>query len=37
MKEKYIKPQSDAQEFDTYDIITTSGNPADDNDVPWGT
>jgi len=36
MKEKYIRPQSDAQEFDTYDIITTS-NPADDNDVIWGT
>ncbi len=37
MKEKYFKPQSYVQDFNTSDIITTSGNPADDNDVVWGT
>lgn len=42
MKEKYNKPQSDVQEFDVLDIITTSAGetggkaPADDNPIEWG-
>jgi len=37
MKELYSKPIADIQEFKNSTIITTSGNPADDNDVVWGT
>lgn len=38
MKEKYIKPQADVEEFKTVDVITTSGNPEDDNSAhfPFG-
>ncbi len=36
MKEKYFKPQSDVQEFNISDIVTTSENPTDDNDKEWG-
>lgn len=38
MKEIYVKPQADVEEFKTVDVITTSGNPGDDNDAPfhWG-
>lgn len=36
MKERYLKPQAIVSEFDTVDVITTSGNPADDNDIEWG-
>ncbi len=35
MKEKYMKPTVETEEFKTADIITTSGEP--DTDVPWGT
>lgn len=38
MKEVYEKPQAMVEEFKTVDVITTSGNPGDDNDTPfpWG-
>lgn len=35
MKEKYIKPTVETEEFRTVDVITTS--VTDDNDKPWGT
>ncbi len=35
MKEKYVKPSAEVEEFKTVDVITTSGEP--DTDVPWGT
>lgn len=35
MKEKYCKPTAELDEFKTVDVITTSGNPTDDNDVEW--
>lgn len=35
MKEKYIKPQLEFDEFKMIDIVTTSdGEP--DTDIPWG-
>ena len=34
MKEKYIKPSAEVEEFKTVDVITTS---EPDTDVPWGT
>ena len=34
MKEKYIKPVFELEEFKTVDVITTS--VTDDNDTPWG-
>lgn len=34
MKEKYIKPSAEVEEFKTVDVITTSGEP--DTDVEWG-
>lgn len=38
MKEYYEKPTIDVEEFITVDVITTSSNEGDDNDVPfpWG-
>lgn len=38
MKEIYEKPITELEEFKTVDVITTSGNPGDDNDTPfpWG-
>lgn len=38
MKEVYEKPTVDIEKFKTSNIITTSGNPGDDNNVPfpWG-
>lgn len=38
MKETYEKPVTDVEKFRSVDVITTSGNPGDDNDVPfpWG-
>ncbi len=37
MKEKYIKPESEFELFETVDVITTSGDiQGDDNDVPFG-
>lgn len=37
MKEKYIKPETELEEFETVDVITTSGDiQGDDNDVPFG-
>ena len=36
MKEKYIKPTVETEEFITVDVITTSGEPGDDNDLVWG-
>ncbi len=35
MKEKYTKPTVETEEFQTVDVITTSGT--DDNDRHWGT
>lgn len=35
MKELYIKPQTDVEEFRTLDVITTSDNEPD-TDIPWG-
>ncbi len=35
MKEKYIKPTVEAEEFKTVDVITTSGEPDTDIEVPW--
>ena len=35
MKEKYVKPIVEAEEFKTVDVITTSAIPKDDNDTPW--
>ncbi len=34
MKEKYVKPSAEVEEFKTVDVITTSGEP--DTDVEWG-
>ena len=37
MKENYIKPKTELEEFITVDVITTSGDiQGDDNDVPFG-
>ena len=38
MKEKYIKPETELEEFETVDVITTSASDVqgDDNDVPFG-
>jgi len=37
MKEKYLKPEFDVEEYKTVDVITTSGDvQGDDNDVPFG-
>lgn len=36
MKEKYLAPHIDIEEFKTVDIITTSGEPDTDIPVPWG-
>lgn len=35
MKEIYEKPITNIEEFKTVDVITTSGNPGDDNDTPF--
>ena len=35
MKEKYVKPSAEVEEFKSVDVITTSGEP--DTDVEWGT
>lgn len=35
MKELYIKPQAEIEEFKTVDVITTSGEPDTDIKVPW--
>lgn len=36
MKELYIKPQAEIEEFKTVDVITTSDNKPDtDIKVPW--
>lgn len=38
MKETYTKPESKIDEYETVDVITTSGDvQGDDNDVPFGT
>lgn len=36
MKEKYTNPCIVIDKFNTADILTVSGNPADDNDTEWG-
>lgn len=37
MKEKYIKPKMSVEEFETADIITSSGvDNEPDTDIPWG-
>lgn len=38
MKELYIKPQAEIEEFKTVDVITTSdsGDNSPDTDIPWG-
>ncbi len=36
MKEKYFKPFTEIEKFNTVDIITTSGEPDTDIPVPWG-
>lgn len=37
MKEKYTKPETELEEFETVDVITTSSDvQGDDNDVPFG-
>ena len=38
MKEKYIKPETELEEFETVDVITTSASDVqgNDNDVPFG-
>lgn len=35
MKEIYEKPIAELEEFKTVDVITTSGNPGDDNDTKF--
>lgn len=35
MKEYYEKPTIAVEEFKTVDVITTSSNQSDDNDVPF--
>lgn len=35
MKEKYTKPVTELEEFNTIDVITTSSNPGDDNNTPF--
>lgn len=35
MKEIYEKPITELEEFITVDVITTSGNPGDDNETPF--
>lgn len=35
MKDTYLKPESDVEQFKSADVITTSGNPGDDNDVKY--
>jgi len=34
MKEKYLKPSCELEEFKIIDVITTSSEP--DTDIPWG-
>jgi len=36
MKEKYFKPLADIKEFETIDIITTSGDIRDDDNIVDG-
>ena len=36
MKEKYFKPTTDVEEFRTIDVITTSGDLRDDDNVVDG-
>ena len=36
MKEKYTKPVVETEEFKTVDVIATSENLDDDNDIIWG-
>lgn len=38
MKELYLKPQVEIQEFKTLDVITTSDSRdnSPDTDIPWG-
>ena len=36
MKEKYFKPTTDVEEFATVDVITTSGDLRDDDNVVDG-
>lgn len=35
MKEKYIKPTTETEEFKTVDVITTSGDLRDDDNPVW--
>lgn len=37
-KERYEKPKSELEEFNTTDVISTSTTSGDDNDTPfpWG-
>lgn len=35
MKEKYIKPDVELEEYKTLDVITTSGGDTEETD-PWG-
>ncbi len=34
MKEKYVKPEMEIIEFESEDIITTSGIDLDENELP---
>ena len=37
MKEKYIKPEINLNEFKSVDVLTVSGDiQGDDNDIPFG-
>ena len=37
MKEEYLRPEIDVEEYKRVDVITTSGDvQGDDNDVPFG-
>lgn len=35
MKEIYEKPVAELEKFNEVEIITVSGDPGDDNPVPW--
>lgn len=36
MKEIYLKPEMEINEFKLVDVMTTSGDIQDDSDVPFG-
>ena len=37
MKDKYVKPEIELEEYNTIDVLTSSSDvQGDDNDVPFG-